>query len=190
ITGLTGYAVTTTGTASAQIDCASIHGNGGGVFSKGAATTSINNGNLYGNSSTTSKDLDATVATTAAGDWWNPSSPPNPDPGQYNATYVTVANPLPQERPTLKAGSGSVLITSTNTNANGNIGKGTLKVTLTFDRKMNVNVPLVVTFLGPGETTPHAVSGHWNSDNTSWAGTAAIDAATNSAGANTLTVSG
>jgi hypothetical protein len=53
---------------------------------------------------------------------------------------------------------------------------------------MNVNVPLLVTFLGPAETVPHAVTGSWNSDNLSWTGIAPIDPATNTAGLNTLTV--
>jgi hypothetical protein len=185
ITGLTGYGVTTTGTGSAQIDCASIHDNGGGVSSNGAATTSVTSSNLFGNSSA-GKDFSATLAATATSDWWGVNPPL---PGQYDGAFVTVTTPLPQDGPTLKAGSGSLALTSDNTNANGNIGKGLLKVTLTFDRKMNVTVPLLVTLLGPGETVPHPVAGNWNIDNQSWTGSTAVDPGTNSAGPNTLTVS-
>jgi hypothetical protein len=108
---------------------------------------------------------------------------------QYSGAYVSVATPLPQERPTLKAGSGSLSLTSDNTNASGAVGKGTLQVSLTFDRKMNVNVPLAVTFLGPAETVPHTVTGSWNIDKVNWTGSAAVNAATTGGGANTLTVS-
>jgi hypothetical protein len=183
IAGLGGYGVTTTGSASTQIDCSAIRGNGGGVSSNGAATASVTSSNLFGSSP--GKDFNATVAATATSDWWGIAAPLA---GQYSGANVTVATPLPQEQPTLKAGSGSLTLTSDNTNGNGNMGKGSLLVKLTFDRKMNVSVPLAISFKGP-DLVPHVVAGSWGVDNLTWTGSVAVDSATTSAGFNTLTVS-
>ena len=183
ITGLQGYAITTTGTGSAQIDCASIHGNGGGVSSNGAATTAVTYSNLFGNTTSTGKDYDASVAATATNDWWGAAAPVA---GQYNATNVTVSNPLTQEKPALKTSSTGAYVTSDNTNANGNIGKG--KLTLTFNREMNATVQPVVTFVGPDAVT-RQVAGTWSADHLSWTSTAAVDSSTSAAGANSMTVS-
>jgi len=189
ITGLSGYAVTTTGTATAQIDCASIHGNGGGVSATGAAGTSVTYSDLYGN--TPGKDYNASVGATATNDWWNTNTP---SASQYSAS-VTVTTPLPQQRPTFKLGTGAIAFSSTNTNTSinpaGNFGQGTLSVTLTADREIDPSVPLSASFLGPGETVPHLVTGSWKPDNVTWQGTATIDLPTsNTAGINTLTISG
>ncbi|TME82177.1 MAG: right-handed parallel beta-helix repeat-containing protein [Chloroflexi bacterium] len=189
ITGLSGYAVTTTGTASAQIDCASIHANGGGVSSTGAAGTSVMYSDLYGNSP--GKDYNASVAATATNDWWGTNAP---SPSQYSG-FVTVTTPLAQQAPTFKLGAGAIAFSSTNTNTSvnpaGNFGRGTLTVTLTADREIDPTVPLGASFLGPGETVPHPVTGSWKPDNLTWQGTATIDLPTvNAAGINTLTISG
>jgi hypothetical protein len=181
ITGLAGYAVTTTGTASTQIDCSSIHDNGGGVSSNGAATTAVTYSNLFGNSST-GKDFSATVAATATNDWWGVYPPLA---SQYDGAFVAVPTSLTQEKPALKTTSGAY-VTSDNTNANGNIGKG--KLTVTFNRKMNTTVQPVFTFVGP-DAVSHTVAGNWNPDNLSWTSNAPVDSATSSAGLNTLTVS-
>ena len=187
ITGLTGYAVTTTGTGSTQIDCASIHDNGGGISSNGAATTAVTYSNLFGNSSA-GKDFSATVASTATNDWWGVYPPL---PSQYDGTYVTVTPSLQQQAPTFKFGAGAIVFASDNTNSStGKFGKGTLTVALTADREVDPTVNPSVSFLGSGETVPHAVTGSWNSDNLTWQGTAAIDPVSNVAGTNTLTISG
>lgn len=186
ITGLTGYAVTTSGTASAQIDCASIHGNGGGISANGATTTAVTYSNLFGNN-LAGKDFNATVAATATNDWWGQ---PSPAASQYSGS-VTVVTPLPQEAPTFKLGAGTIATSSTNTNnASGKFGKGTLTVTLTADREVDPSVPLSVSFLGPAETVPHLVTGTWMGDNLTWVGTAAIDPLANVSGLNTLAISG
>jgi hypothetical protein len=187
ITSNSGYAITTTGTGSAQIDCASIHGNGGGVSSNGAATTSVTYSDLFGNSSA-GKDFSATVASTALNDWWGVNPPLA---SQYDGAYVTVTTPLPQQAPTFKLGAGAIAFSSNNTNSStGKIGKGTLSVTLTADREIDPTVNPTVSFLEPSETVPHAVTGNWQSDNLTWKGTAAIDPLANVAGTNTLTISG
>jgi hypothetical protein len=186
VTGITGYAVTTTGTASAQIDCASIHGNGGGVSASGAATTTVTYSNLFGNNSA-GKDFNATVAATAMNDWWGQ---PSPVASQYSGSVIVTPS-LPQEAPTFKLGAGTIAISSNNTNnASGKFGKGTLTVTLTADREIDPTVNPSVGFLGPAETVPHPVTGSWMSDNLTWVGTAAIDPLANVAGLNTLTISG
>src|SRR5207302_1632717 len=182
ITGLKGYAVTTTGTGSAQIDCASIRDNGGGVSSNGASTTTVSYSNLFGNTTSTGKDFDATVASMATNDWWGPS----PSSSQYNATNVTLSNSLTQEKPALKTSSTGAYVTSHNTNANGNIGKGAL--TLTFNREMDASVQPVVSFVGPDAVT-HQLLGTWSVDKLSWTSSAAVDASTASAGANSLAAS-
>ena len=189
ITGLTGYAVTTSGTASAQIDCASIHGNGGGILSQGAANkTTVTYSDLYGN---TAKDVNADastpVPTTATNDWWGKAVP---DPTQYSNS-VTVTTPLPQQAPTFKLGAGTIVFSSDNVNsASGKFGKGTLTVTLTADREVDPTVPVSVSFLGPAETVPHLVTGSWKTDNLTWQGTAALDPLVNVGGLNTLMISG
>ena len=188
ITGLSGYAVTTTGTASAQIDCGSIHDNGGGISSTGAAGTSATYTDLHDNAP--GKDYNATVAASATNDWWGAAAP---NPSQYSA-FVTVSSPLPQQAPTFKLGAGAIAFSSTNTNTSvnpaGSHGKGTLAVTLTADREVDPTVPLSATFLGSGETVAHALNGSWKPDNLTWQGSATIDPATNAAGTNTLTISG
>jgi Right handed beta helix region len=188
ITGLSGYAVTTTGTASAEIDCASIHGNGGGVSSTGAAGTSVTYSDLYGNAP--GKDYSASVAATATNDWWGANAP---NPNQYSA-FVTVTTPLPQQAPTFKLGAGAIAFSSTNTNTSvnqaGDFGKGTLTVTATADREVDPTVPLNASFLGPNESVAHLVTGSWKPDHLTWQGTAAIDEATNATGTNMLTISG
>jgi hypothetical protein len=181
MTGLGGYALITAGTGSAQIDCASIHGNAGGVSANGAATTAVTYSNLYGNTTATSKDFDAGVAATATYNWWGAAAPA---PSQYNTTYVSVSNSLTQEKPVLKATSGAY-VTSDNTNANGNLGKG--KLTLTFNREMNTNVQPTVAFQGP-DAVPHTVAGTWN-DKLTWTTNAPVDGTTSSAGTNSLAVS-
>jgi hypothetical protein len=181
IIGLGGYALITAGTGGAQIDCASIHGNAGGISANGAATTSITYSNLYGNSTATSKDFDASVAATATNDWWGAAAPAS---SQYNTTNVAVTNSLTQEKPVLKATSGAY-VTSDNTNANGNLGKG--KLTLTFNREMNTGVQPTVTFQGP-DMVPHTVAGTW-SDKLTWTTSSPVDATTSSAGTNSLAVS-
>jgi parallel beta-helix repeat protein len=181
ITGLTGYAVTTTGTGSTQIDCASIHDNGGGVSANGAATTAVTYSNLFANSSA-GKDFSATVAATATSDWWGVYPPLA---SQYDGAYVTVSTSLTQEKPALKTTSGAY-VASDNTNANGNIGKG--KLTVTFNREMNTTVQPVFTFVGP-DAVSHAVAGTWSADMLSWTTSSLVDSATSSAGANLLAVS-
>jgi hypothetical protein len=74
--------------------------------------------------------------------------------------------------------------------ASGKFGKGTLTVTLTADREVDPTVPLSVSFLGPAETVPHPVTGSWKTDNLTWQGTATLGPLANSAGLNTLTISG
>ncbi len=187
ITSTAGYAVTTTGTGTAQIDCASIHGNGGGVSSNGAATTSVTYSDLFGNSSA-GKDFSATVAATATNDWWGVNPPLA---SQYDGAFVTVTTPLPQQAPTFKLGAGAIAFSSNNTNSStGKFGKGTLSVTLTADREIDPTVNPTVSFLAASETVPHAVTGTWQSDNLTWKGTAAIDPLANAAGLNTLSISG
>lgn len=182
--GAGNFAIKTSGAnGQAAIECSSIHGNAGGLASNGSTGSAIIQSDLYGNSP--GMDALATVPTTATNDWWG-TSPPAPT--QYTPT-VTVNTPLPQQAPTLKAGSGSIQLTDDNTNGNGNFGKGTLNVSLTFDREMNANVPLTVAFLGPLENQAHAVSGSWNADRLTWTGTAPIDPLLDAAGLNTLTVS-
>jgi parallel beta-helix repeat protein len=189
ITGLTGYAVTTTGTGSTQLDCASIHGNGGGILSQGASNkTTATYSDLYGNTLGDLKsDAPTAVATTATNDWWGKTPP---DAGQYSASVI-VNTPLPQQAPTFKLGAGAIAFSSDNTNSSsGNDGKGTLTVTLTADREVDGTVPLSVSLLGPAETVPHPVTGSWKGDNLTWQGTAAIDPLSNIAGLNTLTITG
>src|SRR5256886_1548622 len=182
ITGLKGYAVTTTGTGSVQVDCASIHGNGGGVSSAGAATTTVAYSNLFSNTAA-GKDFDATVAASATNDWWGTAAPA---PGQYNTTNVTVSDPLPQERPTLKASSTGGYVTSDNAKANDNNGKG--KLTVRFDREMKTSVQPGVTFKGSDNVTHALAGGTWSADSLSWTSSAAVDAATSKEGANSITV--
>ena len=187
ITGNSGYAVTTQGTGSAQIDCASIRGNGGGVSSNGAPTTSVTYSDLFGNSSA-GKDFNATVAATAINDWWGVNPPLAT---QYDGAFVTVTTPLPQQPPTFKLGGGAIAFSSDNTNSStGNFGKGTLTVTLTADREIDPTVNPTVSFLAASETVPHAVTGNWQSDNITWKGTAPVDPLANVAGTNMLTISG
>jgi hypothetical protein len=193
ITGLAGWAVTTTGTASTQVDCASIHGNGGGILSQGAPNmTTVSYSDLYGNTSGDVKaDASTPVATTATNDWWGKTPP---DLSQYS-TSVTVTTPLPQQAPTFKLGAGAIAFASSNTNTSvnpaGNFGKGTLTIALTADREIDPTVPLSASLIGPGETVPHPVTGSWKPDNLIWQGTATIDLPTiNAAGTNTLTISG
>jgi hypothetical protein len=181
IRGLAGYAVTTTGTGSTQIDCASIHDNGGGVSSNGAATTAVTFSNLFGNNSA-GKDFSATVNSTATSDWWGVYPPLA---SQYDGAHVAVITSLTQEKPALKTTSGAY-VTSDNTNANGNIGKG--KLTVTFNREMNTAVQPVFTFVGP-DAVSHTVAGTWSGDMLSWTTSAPVDSATSSAGANLLAVS-
>ncbi len=190
ITNIGGYALQTTGTGSAQITCTGIHGNGGGLLDNGAAS-SIDNSDLYGNASTLTKDLDGTTATTASRVWWGTATPTPVT--QYNPATVTVNQPLPQQAPTVKAnGLSSVVFTSDNTNSGtGNFGKGTLTVTLTFDRTMNLNQPLTVNFSSLVDGVPHAVIGNWlGTDKVTWVGHAPIDGTnlTGQPGLNTLKV--
>jgi hypothetical protein len=188
ITGVTGWAVTTAGTASAQVDCASIHNNGGGILSQGAPTTTVTYSDLYGNTSGDVKaDASTPVPTSATNDWWGKAPP---DPSQYSSS-VTFNPPLPQQPPTFKFGAGAITFSSDNTNSStGKFGKGTLTVTLTADREIDPTVPLSVSFLGPAETVPHPVTGSLKTDNLTWSGSVAIDPVANVAGLNTLTVSG
>jgi len=191
ITGLGGWAVTTTGTGSAQVDCASIHGNSGGVLSQGPANlTTVTYTDVYGNTSGDVKaDNPNPTPTTALNDWWGKAPP---DPSQYSASVTIIPPPtLPQQAPTFKLGAGTMAFSSNNTNSStGNFGKGTLSVTLTADREIDPTVNLTVTFLGASETVPHLVTGSWQGDSLTWKGIAPIDPLANVAGTNTLTISG
>ena len=189
ITNNSGYAVHTTGTGSALITCSGIHGNGGGIKSDGSAV-SIDNSDLYGNASTLTKDLDGTTASTASRVWWGAGTPDALS--QYNPGTVTVTEPLPQQAPTVKAPNplSTVTFSSDNTNnVSGNFGKGTLTVSLKFDRTMNVSKALTVNFSSALDNLAHPVTGNWT-DRATWVGTAPIDGTdlTGHTGANTLSI--
>ncbi|HET9847100.1 MAG TPA: right-handed parallel beta-helix repeat-containing protein, partial [Candidatus Dormibacteraeota bacterium] len=194
LTKLNGYAVHTTGTGYAVISCSSIHDNGGGILSEGAANaTSIDSSDIYGNTSS-GHDVVATVATRATNDWWGVDPPAA---SQYNSNagnYVTFAPSLPQQGPTLLHGTGKITVSSENTKtaapastANPYLGYGTLTVKLTFDRGMDTTQALTVNFAG-SDNVVHSVTGTWVS-NTSWTGIATVDGS-NHAGDNRVTVSG
>jgi hypothetical protein len=191
ISGLDGYAIQTTNGGYAAVTCSGIHDNGGGISSDGAPGTMVVSSDLYGNSGLASGDLDATVDTTATNVWWG-RYPPLPT--QYSATHVTVNNALQQQEPSVKVSGGTVEFSSDNANdAAAKLGKGGLTVTLTFDRDMNLSVPLTVTFESTIDSTVHTVAGNWKNaagDRVTWIGSALIDGTTATAqeGLNTLTV--
>jgi|GEM_PF-2886366 len=190
LTSNSGYAVHTTGTGTALITCTGIHNNGGGIKSDGGAV-SVDNSDLYGNVSTLSKDLDGTTTSSANRVWWGTATP---DPlTQYNPVTASVHEPLPQQAPSVLAPNLSkVEFSSDNTNSDtGNFGKGTLTVKLTFDRAMNLNLPLSVNFSSPIDGVPHTVVGDWlGTDKVTWVGHAPIDetSLTGQEGLNTLSV--
>ena len=187
LAGISGYAITTSGTGSVQGDCVSIHDDGAGIHSQGGSGSSLTESNFKSLSGKAVQADSSGSAVTANHDWWDTATPTLNT--QYS-TNVTVTNPLPVEPPTFKAGGGSIAITSDDVNATtGYVGKGTLTVTLTSDRELDPNSPFVVNFLGPAETVPHPVIGTLQSDHLTWIGHAAIDPGTNIAGLNTLSVS-
>ncbi|MDQ6709541.1 MAG: right-handed parallel beta-helix repeat-containing protein [Candidatus Dormibacteraeota bacterium] len=202
ITGATltrnsGYALTTARTGTARLTCTGIHHNGGGILANGAAT-SIDNSDLYGNATTTGKDFDGTSLSTANrvdSVWWNgtgTAGAPAPTT-QYNPLTVIPVRSLPQQEPSIKAPVlSSVQFSSDNTNSmTGNYGRGTLTVTLMFDRTMNLSQALDVNFSSASDGVLHPVIGTWTgTDGVHWVGHAPIDetSVTGQPGINTVTV--